>query len=168
MTFAYWREHSLDIRVIRIFNTYGPRMRFDDGRVISNFIYQDLTGKDLTVYGKGAYTRSFCYVDDLIEGICRFMKVDFTGPLNLGTTYEFSVIDLAKKIIALTGSNSKIVHLPLSPDDPKCRRPDLSKTKKLLKWEPKISFEDGLKRTIAWFKLACRQAGTKVEITSIC
>ena len=152
MTFAYWRQHCLDIRVVRIFNTYGPRMRFDDGRVISNFIYHALTGQDLTVYGKGTYTRSFCYVDDLVEGICRFMRAEDTGPLNLGTTYEFTVRDLAKKIIALTGSSSKIVHLPLSPDDPKRRRPDLTKAKKLLKWEPKVSFEDGLMRTIAWFK----------------
>jgi dTDP-glucose 4,6-dehydratase len=152
MAFAYLRQHCLDIRVVRIFNTYGPRMRFDDGRVISNFIYQSLTGKDLTVYGKGTYTRSFCYVDDLIDGICRFMKIGFSGPLNLGTTYEFSVINLANKIIALTGSNSRIVHLPLSPDDPKRRRPDLSKAKRLLKWEPKVSFEEGLQRTISWFK----------------
>ncbi len=146
----------MDIRVIRIFNTYGPRMRFDDGRVISNFIYQSLTGQPLTVYGKGNYTRSFCYVDDLIDGICRFMKVDYSGPLNLGTTYEFTVLALAKRIIALTGSGSKIVYLPLSPDDPKQRRPDLSKAKKLLKWSPKVSFQDGLMRTIAWFKQEIR------------
>ncbi|MFH1856141.1 MAG: UDP-glucuronic acid decarboxylase family protein [Candidatus Omnitrophota bacterium] len=152
MAFAYWRQHGLDIRVVRIFNTYGPRMRFDDGRVISNFIHQALTGQALTVYGKGAYTRSFCYVDDLIRGIRAFMKVDFTGPLNLGTTYEFTVMALAKKVIALTGTNSKIVHMPLSPDDPKRRRPDLSRAKKFLKWEPKVGFEEGLTRTIAWFK----------------
>jgi dTDP-glucose 4,6-dehydratase len=152
MAFAYWRQHHLDIRVIRIFNTYGPRMRFDDGRVISNFIYQALTGRPLTVYGKGNYTRSFCYVDDLIEGICRFMRVNYSGPLNLGTTYEFTVLALAKRIIALTGSKSKIVYQPLSPDDPKQRRPDLAKAKKLLKWGPKVSFRDGLMRTIAWFK----------------
>ena len=161
MAFAYWREHQLDIRVVRIFNTYGPRMRFDDGRVISNFIYQALTDKDLTVYGKGTYTRSFCYVDDLVEGICRFMKADYTGPLNLGTTYEFTVMDLAKKVIALTGSKSKIVHLPLSPDDPKRRRPDLSKAKKLLKWQPKVSFEDGLTRTISWFRKELASSGTE-------
>ncbi len=152
MAFAYWRQHGLDIRVVRIFNTYGPRMRFDDGRVISNFIHQALTGQALTVYGNGAYTRSFCYVDDLIRGIRAFMKVDFTGPLNLGTPYEFTVMALAKKVIALTGSNSKIIHMPLSPDDPKRRRPDLSLAKKLLKWEPKVGFEEGLTRTIAWFK----------------
>jgi len=127
-------------------------MRFDDGRVISNFIYQALTGRDLTVYGEGSYTRSFCYVDDLIEGICKFMKVDYTGPLNLGTTYEFTVLELAKRVIKLTNSKSRIVHLPLPKDDPKCRRPDLTQTKKLLKWKPELSFEDGLNRTIAWFK----------------
>ncbi|MFH1666582.1 MAG: UDP-glucuronic acid decarboxylase family protein [Elusimicrobiota bacterium] len=152
MAFAYWRQHGLDIRVVRIFNTYGPRMRFDDGRVISNFIHQALTGQALTVYGNGTYTRSFCYVDDLIRGIRAFMKVDFTGPLNLGTPYEFTVMALAKKVIALTSSNSKIIHMPLSPDDPKRRRPDLSLAKKLLKWEPKVGFEEGLTRTIAWFK----------------
>jgi UDP-glucuronate decarboxylase len=152
MTFAYWREHHIDIRVVRIFNTFGPRMRFDDGRVISNFIYQALTGQDLTVYGKGSYTRSFCYVDDMVEGINRFMRVNFTGPLNLGTTYEFSVLELAKKVIKLTGSKSKIVYLPLPLDDPKQRRPDLTKARKLLKWDPEVSLEDGLRMTIAWFE----------------
>ena len=152
MTFAYWREHGIDIRVVRIFNTYGPRMRFDDGRVISNFIYQALTGRDLTVYGKGSYTRSFCYVDDLIEGITRFMKADYTGPLNLGTTYEFTVLDLARKVIKLTGSKSKIVYLPLPQDDPKRRRPDLTRARKLLKWKPCVSLEEGLERSIAWFR----------------
>jgi dTDP-glucose 4,6-dehydratase len=152
MTFAYWREHHIDIRVVRIFNTYGPRMRFDDGRVISNFVYQALTGEDITVYGKGAYTRSFCYVDDLVEGINRFMRAHYTGPLNLGTTYEFSVLELAKKVIKLTGSKSRIVYLPLPADDPKQRRPDLSKTRKLLKWKPSVSLDDGLKQTIVWFR----------------
>jgi len=152
MAFAYLRQHHLDIRVARIFNTYGPRMRFDDGRVISNFIWQALTGQDLTVYGKGDYTRSFCYVDDLVEGICRFMRKNYSGPLNLGTTYEFTVIDLAKKVIAMTGSRSKIIHLPLSPDDPKRRRPDLAKARKLLKWKAEVTFEEGLERTISWFR----------------
>jgi dTDP-glucose 4,6-dehydratase len=152
MTFAYWREHRIDIRVVRIFNTYGPRMRFDDGRVISNFIYQALTGADLTVYGKGTYTRSFCYVDDLIDGICRFMKTGYKGPLNLGTAFEFSVIDLAKKVIKLTNSRSKIVYLPLPEDDPKRRRPDLAMTRKLLKWKPEISLDEGLRKTISWFE----------------
>jgi dTDP-glucose 4,6-dehydratase len=152
MTFAYHRQHNIDIRVIRIFNTYGPNMRFDDGRVISNFVYQALTGKDLNVYGKGSYSRSFCYVDDLIGGIIKFMKVKYCGPLNLGTTYEYTVFQLAKKVISLTGSKSKIVYLPLRVDDPKQRRPDLSKAKKLLKWKPEVNLEEGLKKTIAWFK----------------
>jgi dTDP-glucose 4,6-dehydratase len=152
MTFAYWREHRIDIRVVRIFNTYGPRMRFDDGRVISNFVYQALTGQDITVYGKGAYTRSFCYVDDLVEGINRFMRVDHTGPLNLGTTYEFTVLELARKVIKLTGSRSNIVHLPLPKDDPKRRRPDLTMTRELLKWKPEVGLEEGLMRTITWFQ----------------
>lgn len=152
MTFAYHRQHNIDIRVIRIFNTYGPNMRFDDGRVISNFVYQALTGKDITVQGKGSYTRSFCYVDDLIGGIIKFMKVKFFGPLNLGTTYEYTVLQLAKKVIALTGSKSKIVYLPLPADDPKQRKPDLTKAKKLLKWKPKVSLDEGLKKTIVWFK----------------
>jgi dTDP-glucose 4,6-dehydratase len=165
MAFAYWREHHIDIRVVRIFNTYGPRMRFDDGRVISNFIFQALTGQNLTVYGRGSYTRSFCYVDDLIEGIIRFMRVNYTGPLNLGATYEFTVLELAQKIIKLTGSKSKIVYLPLPKDDPKRRRPDLEKTKKLLKWEPEVSLKEGLQKTISWFK---EEIGSrKIKITPV-
>jgi nucleoside-diphosphate-sugar epimerase len=152
MAFAYRRQHNLNIKVVRIFNTYGPRMRFDDGRVISNFVYQALTGQDITVYGKGSYTRSFCYVDDLIEGIVGFMKIDFIGPLNLGTADEYSVLELARKVIALTATKSKIKFLPLLADDPKQRKPDLSKAKKLLKWQPKTSLDEGLKKTIAWFK----------------
>lgn len=161
MTFAYWREHHIDIRVVRIFNTYGPRMRFDDGRVISNFIYQALTNQDLTVYGKGAYTRSFCYVDDLIEGIIRFMKVEHTGPLNLGTADEYSVFELAKKVISLTNSKSKIVYLPLPTDDPKQRRPDLKLARKLIRWKPQVSLDQGIKRTIAWFKKDLKRLSLK-------
>lgn len=152
MTFAYVRQHKLDVRVVRIFNTYGPCMRFDDGRVISNFIYQALTGKDLTVYGKGSYTRSFCYVDDLINGITKFMKVNYPGPLNLGSIYEFSVLELARKVIALSNSKSKIIYMPLPADDPKQRRPDLKKTRKLLKWKPATPLDKGILKTIAWFK----------------
>jgi dTDP-glucose 4,6-dehydratase len=152
MTFAYVRQHKLNVRVVRIFNTYGPCMRFDDGRVISNFIYQALTGKNLTVYGKGSYTRSFCYVDDLIEGIIRFMKVKYPGPLNLGTVYEFTVLELAKKVIGLSGSKSKIIYFPLPADDPKQRRPDLRKARKLLEWEPETSLDKGILKTITWFK----------------
>lgn len=163
MAFAYWRQHKVDIRVIRIFNTYGPNMRFDDGRVVSNFIYQALTNRPLTVYGKGTYTRSFCYVDDLIDGICRYMHVHYCGPLNLGTTYEFTVLELAQKIIKLTGSRSKIKYLPLPQDDPKQRRPDLTLTKKTLGWQPKVSFEDGLMKTIAWFKAEIEQRKLKTD-----
>ncbi|HOW43095.1 MAG TPA: SDR family oxidoreductase [Candidatus Omnitrophota bacterium] len=152
MAFAYKREHGVDVHVVRIFNTFGPCMRFNDGRVVSNFIYQALTNQPLTVYGKGSYTRSFCYVDDLVEGIVRFMKADYPGPLNLGTTYEFTVLELAKKIIALTGSRSKIEYLPAQADDPRQRRPDLTKARKLLRWQPRVSFEQGLKKTISWFK----------------
>lgn len=152
ITFAYHRQHDLNVRVIRIFNTYGPNMRIEDGRVVSNFIHQALIGENLTVYGEGKQTRSFCYVDDLIEGIVRFMKVDYTGPLNLGTTFEFTVLSLAEKVIALTKSKSKIINLDLPADDPKQRRPDLSKAKKLLDWEAGVTLDDGLKRTIAYLK----------------
>jgi UDP-glucuronate decarboxylase len=133
-------------------NTYGPYMRLDDGRVVSNFIYQALTGKDITIYGDGSQTRSFCYVDDLIEGIVKFIQVDYPGPLNLGNPAEFTVIDLAKKIIALTNSKSKIKFLPLPEDDPKQRQPDISKAKKILNWQPKLSLDEGLKKTVEWFK----------------
>ena len=152
MTFAYHRQHNLNIKIVRIFNTYGPRMRLDDGRVVSNFIYQALTGKDITIYGDGSQTRSFCYVDDLIEGIVKFMQVDFPGPLNLGNPAEFTVIDLAKKIIALTNSKSKIKFLPLPEDDPKRRQPDISKAQKILNWQPKLPLDEGLKKTVEWFK----------------
>ncbi|MDD5729908.1 MAG: SDR family oxidoreductase [Candidatus Omnitrophica bacterium] len=152
LTFAYKRQHGLNIRVIRIFNTYGPNMRIEDGRVVSNLIYQALTGENLTIYGTGSQTRSFCYVDDLVEGIIRFMEVNYPGPVNLGTPFEFTVKELAKKVLALTASKSKIKYMPLPEDDPKQRRPNLAKAKKLLKWKPKISLEEGLKRTIVYFK----------------
>jgi len=152
MSFAYRRQHNLDIKVIRIFNSYGPFMRVDDGRVISNFIYQALSGEDITVYGDGSQTRSFCYVDDLIEGIVKFMQVDYPGPLNLGNPSEFSVTTLAKEVIDLINSNSEIKFLPLPEDDPKQRQPDISKAKKLLNWQPKVSLKEGLKRTIDWFR----------------
>jgi nucleoside-diphosphate-sugar epimerase len=152
LTFAYFREHKLNIHVVRIFNTYGPNMRVEDGRVVSNFIVQALRGEDVTVYGKGKQTRSFCYVDDLISGILKYMSVNYPGPINLGSTYEFTIKELAEKIIALTKSGSKIVYRPFPPDDPKQRRPDNSKAKKILKWEPKITLEEGLRRTITYFK----------------
>jgi len=152
ITFAYYRQHKIDIRIIRIFNTYGPLMRLDDGRVVSNFIYQALENKDITVYGKGKQTRSFCYVSDLIDGILKFMAVDYPGPLNLGAPFEFTILELAQKVIKLTHSKSKIGFSPLPEDDPKQRRPDISKAKKLLKWQPKITLEQGLEKTIPYFR----------------
>jgi UDP-glucuronate decarboxylase len=151
--FDYRRQHRLNIKVCRIFNTYGPRMHPNDGRVVSSFIVQALTGGDITIFGEGLQTRSFCYVDDLIEGFMRLMAApdEVTGPINLGNPVEFSIIDLARKIIEMTGSASKIIHLPLPQDDPHQRCPDISKAKALLNWEPAISLNDGLIRTIAYF-----------------
>jgi UDP-glucuronate decarboxylase len=152
--FDYNRQHKLSIKVVRIFNTYGPRMHPNDGRVVSNFIMQALRGDDITIYGEGQQTRSFCYVDDLIEGFVRFMATaeEHTGPLNIGNPGEFSMIELAEMVIRLTGSASKIVHLPLPRDDPKQRRPDITKAKGLLGWEPKVPLEEGLERTIHYFR----------------
>jgi UDP-glucuronate decarboxylase len=151
--FDYHRENKVDIRVVRIFNTYGPRMHEADGRVVSNFIVQALKGEDLTVYGDGTQTRSFCYVDDLIEGFIRTMKqTETTGPINLGNPGEFTMLELAEKTIKLVGGKSKIVHKRLPADDPKQRKPDITLAKKLLKWEPEVDLEAGLKRTIAYFK----------------
>jgi UDP-glucuronate decarboxylase len=151
--FDYHRENKVDIRVIRIFNTYGPRMHPNDGRVVSNFIVQALQGQDLTIYGDGTQTRSFCYVDDLIEGFVRFMaQTETVGPMNLGNPGEFTMLQLAEKTLQLVGGKSKIVHKPLPADDPKQRRPDITLAKKVLKWEPQIPLEEGLKRTIAYFR----------------
>ena len=151
--FDYHREHQVDIRVVRIFNTYGPRMLADDGRVVSNFIVQALKGSPLTIYGDGSQTRSFCYVDDLIEGFVRLMNQTVTvGPVNLGNPGEFTMLELAQHVLKLTKSKSKIVQHPLPPDDPKQRRPDITLAKKALKWQPKIPLDEGLKRTIAYFK----------------
>jgi UDP-glucuronate decarboxylase len=151
--FDYHRENKVDIRVIRIFNTYGPRMHENDGRVVSNFIVQALRGENLTVYGEGTQTRSFCYVDDLIEGFIRFMKqTDTVGPMNLGNPGEFTMLQLAELTLKLVGGKSKIVHKPLPADDPRQRRPDITLAKKVLKWEPQIPLEEGLKRTIAYFR----------------
>lgn len=152
--FDYHRRHHVDIKVMRIFNTYGPRMNANDGRVVSNFIVQALKGDDITVYGDGSQTRSFCYVDDLIEGMVRLMnsKEGFTGPVNVGNPGEFTMLELAKKVIGLTGSASKIVYRPLPSDDPLQRCPDITLAKKELDWEPAIQLEEGLKRTIQYFK----------------
>jgi UDP-glucuronate decarboxylase len=151
--FDYHRQHELEIKVARIFNTYGPRMHPSDGRVVSNFIIQALQGDDITIYGDGQQTRSFCYVDDLIEGFNRLMesKPNVTGPVNLGNPVEFSMIELAEAVLKLTGSRSKLVHKPLPQDDPKQRQPDISLAKRELDWEPAVQLEEGLKRTIAYF-----------------
>ena len=151
--FDYFRQHNLDIKVGRIFNTYGPRMRPDDGRVISNFIVQALTEKDITVYGKGDQTRSFCYVDDLVEGILRLMKTEkgVTGPMNLGNPIEYTILEIAEIVIDQIGSKSKIIFEPLPEDDPKQRQPDISFAKSKLNWEPKTQLKEGLDKTIQYF-----------------
>jgi len=152
--FDYHRQHQLSIKVVRIFNTYGPRMHPNDGRVVSNFIIQALKGEPITIYGDGQQTRSFCYVDDLIEGFLRFMDTpaEITGPLNLGNPGEFTMLELAEMVIRLTGSSSVIEHKPLPQDDPKQRRPDIAKAKALLEWQPTVPLEEGLGRTIAYFR----------------
>ncbi|WP_395340318.1 UDP-glucuronic acid decarboxylase family protein [Ningiella sp. W23] len=152
--FDYYRQHNVDIKVARIFNTYGPRMHPNDGRVVSNFIMQSLKGEDITIYGDGMQTRSFCYVDDLINGFLALMSAprDVTGPINLGNPGEFTMRDLAEKTIEMTGSSSKIVYLPLPEDDPMQRKPDLTLAKRALEWEPKIRLEQGLAETIKYFE----------------
>lgn len=151
--FDYYRQHKLGIKVVRIFNTYGPRMHPNDGRVVSNFIVQALRGEDITIYGDGSQTRSFCYVDDLIEVILRMMDSpeEFTGPLNIGNPSEFTIIELAEKVLKLTDSKSKLVFKPLPSDDPRQRQPDISLAKEKLCWEPIVPLEDGLKETIKYF-----------------
>ena len=152
--FDYWRQHRLEIKVVRIFNTYGPRMHPRDGRVVSNFIVQALAGEDITIYGDGRQTRSFCYVDDLIDGIVRMMesRPEVTGPINLGNPGEFTMLELAEKVIAQVGSKSRIRFAPLPADDPRQRKPDLTYARQELEWEPKVSLDDGLKETIAYFR----------------
>lgn len=151
--FDYHREHGVKIKVARIFNTYGPRMHPNDGRVVSNFIIQALKGEDITVYGEGQQTRSFCYVDDLIEVFVRLMNSpdEITGPINTGNPGEFTILELAQKVIALTGSPSKLIHLPLPQDDPRQRQPDIRLAKEKLGWEPCVRLEEGLRPTIAYF-----------------
>ena len=152
--FDYWRQHQLQIKVLRIFNTYGPRMHPNDGRVVSNFIVQAIQGKDITIYGNGQQTRSFCYVDDLIDVMIRLMKTpnEITGPINAGNPGEFTMLELAELILKLTNSKSKLLFQNLPADDPKQRKPDIQLAKQVLGWEPKIALEDGLKETIAYFK----------------
>lgn len=152
----YFRTHSVDVRIIRIFNTYGPRMAQNDGRVVSNFVVQALQGKDITVYGSGEQTRSFCYVDDLIDGMLAYMALDsddsYPGPINLGNPGEFTMNELAEKVIALTGTKSQILRQPLPQDDPKQRKPNIERAKSILGWEPKIPLEIGLQKTIDYFR----------------
>lgn len=152
--FDYHRQHGLEIKVARIFNTYGPRMHPNDGRVVSNFIVQALKGEPITIYGDGSQTRSFCYVDDLIEGFLRLMKTpsDFAGPINLGNPVEFTMIELAEKVKTITGSHSKLVRKPLPYDDPKQRQPDIGVAKRILGWEPKVDLEEGLLKTVKYFE----------------
>jgi UDP-glucuronate decarboxylase len=156
--FDYRRQHNLAIKVARIFNTYGPRMLPDDGRVVSNFIVQALQGNDITIYGDGSQTRSFCYVDDLVDGLIRLMESedDVTGPINLGNPGEFSIKELAEKVVAMTGSGSKIVYEPLPQDDPTQRQPDITQAMEKLDWEPKIALDEGLPRTIEYFRKPSR------------
>ena len=155
---AYHRFHQLDTRIIRIFNTYGPRMRLDDGRVLPNFMGQALRGEPLTVYGDGSQTRSFCYVDDLVEGIVRLLGTDFHEPVNLGNPDEVTVLEFAKEILALSGSKSQIEYRPLPQDDPRVRKPDITRARKVLGWEPRVGRSEGLRRTLEYFK-AKVQAG---------
>jgi UDP-glucuronate decarboxylase len=152
--FDYWRQHQLEIKVVRIFNTYGPRMHPNDGRVVSNFIVQALKGEDITIYGDGSQTRSFCYVDDLLEAMVRAMNTgsEFTGPVNIGNPTEFTMLELAELVSKLTKSKSRIVNQPLPQDDPKQRKPDIGLAKAALGWEPKVNLEEGLRETISYFK----------------
>ena len=152
MVMAYHRSHGVDTRIVRIFNTYGSRMRINDGRALPAFISQALNGEDLTVFGDGSQTRSFCYVSDLVEGIHRLLVSDVTDPVNIGNPTEIKLIDVAKEIVEMTGSKSKIIFKPLPIDDPKCRQPDITKAKKLLNWVPEVSRTDGLKKTIEYFR----------------
>jgi dTDP-glucose 4,6-dehydratase len=152
MTFAYHRHHGVDIRVVRIFNTFGPFMRPDDGRSVSNFLVQALAGKPLTVYGDGSQTRSFCYVDDEVRGILALLDSDYMGPMNIGNPHEYTIRQLAETALAVTGSPSEIIFLPLPVDDPAKRRPDISLARRVLGWEPQVTLEEGLARTAEWFR----------------
>jgi UDP-glucuronate decarboxylase len=161
--FDYWRQNKLPIKVARIFNTYGPCMHPNDGRVVSNFIVQALLGRDITVFGDGLQTRSFCYVDDLIDGLVRLMNSpdDVTGPINIGNPKEFTILELASLVIELTGSHSHIVHRARPQDDPRQRRPDISKANELLRWAPQTQLRDGLTKTIAYFENLLKDEGVR-------
>jgi UDP-glucuronate decarboxylase len=164
--FDYWRQHRLRIKVARIFNTYGPRMHPNDGRVVSNFIVQALLGGDITVYGDGSQTRAFCYVDDLVDGLIRLMrsKDDVTGPMNIGNPDEFTIAALAATVIELTGSTSRIVHRPLPQDDPRQRRPDISYAREALGWAPRTAMKKGLQKTIAYFDELLKEPGMRERL----
>jgi dTDP-glucose 4,6-dehydratase len=152
LTMAYHRYHGVDTRIVRIFNTYGPRMRLNDGRALPNFLYQALTGEPITVYGNGKQTRSFCYVSDLLDGIYRLLESDEHDPVNIGNPHEITILEFAERVRSLVGSKEPIVFRPLPQDDPKQRCPDITKARRILKWEPKINLEDGLKRTYEYFR----------------
>ena len=157
MTMAYHRHHGVDVRIARIFNTFGPRMQIDDGRAIPNFFTQAIRGGDVTVYGDGSQTRSICFIDDLVEGIWRLLNSDYVGPVNIGSEAEISMLELAQMVIDLVGSSSRIVFRPLPPDDPKVRRPDISLARSVLDWEPKVSVADALRQTRDYFVEALAQ-----------
>ena len=157
MTMAYHRYHGLNTRIVRIFNTYGPRMRMRDGRVVPNFISQALKGEPLTVYGQGQQTRSFQYVDDLVAGIQKLLAADYHLPVNIGNPHEMTVLDFAKKIIEITGSKSTIIYKPLPEDDPQVRQPDITKAKRILGWEPKVPLEEGLAKTINYVRVKLKE-----------
>jgi UDP-glucuronate decarboxylase len=166
--FDYWRQHKLRIKVARIFNTYGPRMHPNDGRVVSNFIVQALLGHDITIYGDGSQTRSFCYVDDLIDGFIRLMEStdNVIGPINIGNPTEFTILQLASAVIEIIGSRSRIVHRPLPEDDPRQRQPDISKAQEVLRWSPRTPLAEGLKRTIAYFEELLRDQSVRAQLVS--
>ena len=163
--FDYSRQNNIEIKVVRIFNTYGPRMLPNDGRVVSNFIVQALMGHDITIYGDGSQTRSFCYVDDLVEGIIKFMSLPATdtGPMNLGNPKEFSILELARKIISLTNSRSRVILLPLPQDDPKQRKPDISLASNLINWNPPTDIDTGLSKTLAYFHTLLKEPGRSIQ-----
>ncbi len=169
LVFDYRRQHNMPVKVVRIFNTYGPRMHPNDGRVVSNFIVQALLGRDITVYGDGAQTRSFCFVDDLIDGMIRMMATPqaVTGPINLGNPNEFTILELAKQVLDLTGSRSRIVHRQKPQDDPRQRQPDISKAQELLNWAPRTALRDGLKRTIAYFDALLKDHGVRAMLVDL-
>jgi dTDP-glucose 4,6-dehydratase len=152
MTTAYYRYHRIDAKIVRIFNTYGPRMRLHDGRAVPAFMGQALRGEDITIFGSGKQTRSFCYVTDLVDGVIRLMESDVNDPVNIGNPHEMTIEEIAREILRLTGSSSRLVYKPLPEDDPKVRQPDITRARTLLGWEPKVPLEEGLKKTLAYFR----------------